>query len=278
MSSTMALPPDRPTLPSDRDYETGLRWSLVVHVVIIAMVLIKSLVFPNTAKVYVPTLRVDVVGLPDLLKNEKQQIPHGKSLEDIQKMLEKAEKQAEKVKSVAPPKVKEPPVEKADPDEMVLKPKKLAPTPDDSQKVYKAQEKRLRAAMDRIKALSKIHADQNDDTQQEDAPPIKGNKLSKGNSLDGDAKESDTANYYDLVRSKLQENWSLPVWLSRQNLSAQIQIILDSHGRVRDFRFVKQSGNSQFDDAVKRTLNDSQPFPAPPEELLANGILIGFPL
>jgi colicin import membrane protein len=248
------------------------------------VVIIKSLVFPNNPKTYVPTLRVDVVGLPELLKNEKKMIPQGKSLDQIQKMLEKAETDANKLKntSVPPaPKVKEPPVEKAEPDELVLKPKKLQPEKpaEPTKKVSEAQEKRLKAAMDRIKALSKLHADTDTDSEKDQAaPPIKGNKISKGNSLDGDAKESDSANYYDLVRAKLQENWALPVWLSRQNLSAQIEIQIDSHGQVRDFRFAKTSGNPQFDAAVKRTLQESQPFPVPPEDLLMNGILIGFPL
>jgi TonB family protein len=269
--------PDRPIYPADLDYQRGLRWSILVHVFVVAVILIKSLVFPNTPKPYIASLRVDIVGLPDLLKNEKKMTPHGQSLEEIQKMLEKAENDANKIKKVPPPpKVKEPPVEKAEPDEMVLKPKKIEEPK--SAESEKSREKKLRAAMDRMKALSKLNVDNKSDDTPQDAPPIKGNKLSKGNSLDGDAKESDTANYYDTVREKLQENWALPVWLSRQSLSAQIQITIDEHGRVRDFRFVKQSGNAQFDDAVKRTLAQSQPFPTPPDDLLMNGILIGFPL
>jgi TonB family protein len=277
----MHMMPDRPIYPADLDFQRGLRWSVLVHVFFIAVILIKSLVFPNTPKPYISSLRVDIVGLPDLLKNEKKMTPHGQSLQAIQKMLEKDEKEANKIKNAPPPpkvqKVKEPPVEKAAPDEMVLKPKKIEEPKAESDK---AREKRLRAAMDRMKALSKLNidtSDNSDDTPQA-APPIKGNKLSKGNSLDGNAKESDTANYYDSVREKLQENWALPIWLSRQSLSAQIQITIDANGRVRDFRFVKQSGNVQFDDAVKRTLAQSQPFPSPPEDQLMNGILIGFPL
>jgi colicin import membrane protein len=243
------------------------------------VILIKSLVFPNNPKPYIPTLRVDVVGLPELLRNEKKMIPQGKPLDQIQKMLEKAETDANKLKNIPAPKIKEPPVEKAEPDELVLKPKKIQPEKpsEPSKKVSAAQEKRLKAAMDRIKALSKLHVD-SDSEKEEAAPPIKGNKISKGNSLDGDAKESDSANYYDAVRAKLQENWALPVWLSRQSLSAQIEIQIDNHGQVRDFRFAKTSGNAQFDAAVKRTLQESQPFPVPPEDLLMNGILIGFPL
>jgi len=264
---SFAQPPERPILPIDLDYQRGIRWSMGVHGVLILLILVKALVFPNTPKMYIPTLRVDVVGLPDLLKSEKKNPSNNKSLEDIQKMLAKAQVDANKVKKPPPPaKIKEP-VEKADPDELVLKPKQIQ---NDT-----ARDKRLEAAMRRMKALAKLDAE---NTPAAQAAPIKGNKLSKGNSTSGDAKESDTANYYDTVRSKLQENWALPVWLSRQNLSAQVEIVIDSRGTVREFRFVKTSGNPQFDEAVKKTLAASQPFDTPPSDLLMNGILVGFPL
>jgi colicin import membrane protein len=268
---SFAQPPERPILPpvfrDDLDYQRGIRWSMGVHGVLILLILVKALVFPNTPKMYIPTLRVDVVGLPDLLKSEKKNPSNNKSLEDIQKMLEKAQVDANKVKKPPPPAKVKTPVEKADPDEMVLKPKQIQ---NDA-----ARDKRLEAAMRRMKALAKLDSE---NTPAAPAAPIKGNKLSKGNSTSGDAKESDTANYYDTVRSKLQENWALPVWLSRQKLSAQVEIVIDSRGTVREFRFVKTSGNPQFDEAVKKTLAASQPFDTPPSDLLMNGILIGFPL
>jgi TolA protein len=273
---SFALPPERPVLPIDVDYQRGIRWSMGVHALIMFLIVIKAVVFPNTAKVYVPTLRVDVVGLPDLLKSEKKN--PGKSLDDIQKMLQKAQADANREKKIAPPKVTTP-VEKADPDELVLHPKSAvtdqAAKSAKDKKAEAAKEKRLEAALKRMKALAKIDTD---NTPAPQGAPIKGNKISKGNSTAGDAKESDTASYYDSVRSKLQENWELPVWLSRQNLSATVEIVINSRGTVTEFRFVKTSGNPQFDDAVKRTLAKSQPFETPPDELLGNRISIGFPL
>ena len=98
----------------------------------------------------------------------------------------------------------------------------------------------------------------------------------------GDAKEAEGLHYFDVVRNKLQQNWFLPIWLARQNFSAQVRVYIDARGYMRSFELTKASGNSQFDDAVKRTLVDSQPFSPPPEELvrsmLSDGITIGFPL
>lgn len=259
------LPPDRPpSLPSDRDYQAGLRWSLGLHVAALLAIAVKSLVFPGTVTPYVPTLRVDIVGLPDVLKKDLSNVPATKEVSEI---LKKAAQDAEKIK----PK-KLPPIvvkkEIAEPDEMALKPRNAA-------NAEKSREKKLKAALDRMKALAKI-------SRETSAPPIKGNKISKGSSLSGDAKESDQTNYYDSILGRLRDNWSLPVYLSRQNLSAQVQIYIDARGRLHSFRFVRLSGNSQFDDAVKRALQESAPFPVPPQELtsnvLVNGIIFGFPL
>ena len=77
-------------------------------------------------------------------------------------------------------------------------------------------------------AEAKIRALERLKDKTEEAPPaeddeaivIKGNQVSKGTSLSGDAKEQAQAGYYDLLRDSLAEYWSLPVWLQRQSSSA----------------------------------------------------------
>jgi TonB family protein len=266
----MASPPlHPPKLPTDRDYNTGLKWSLGAHFGVLAFLLIKTVVFPSTPTVYVPTLRVDVVGLPDILKKDLKNAPISKEISDA---LKKAEQDAKQIKPTKLPPVS-PPKEMADPDEMVLK-----PTPKSDKKNEKAREKSMKAAMDRMKALASIARME----EKQSSPVIKGNQISKGTSLSGDAKENNEASYNDDVLSRLQQNWALPVWLSRQNLSAKVQIYIDARGRLHGFQFVKLSGNPQFDDAVKRTIQESAPFPAPPgavaDSMLVNGIIFGFPL
>lgn len=266
------LPPEHPpTLPSDLDFNRGVKLSFALHATLLLLILVKTVVFPGNPTPYVPTLRVDIVGLPDMLKKDLKNVPSTKEISDI---LKKAAQEAQKIKPKPLPPLP-PPKEVAQPDEMVLKPRpqneKL------SKKTEKEREKRLKAALDRMKALAKISPD-----ERKSAPLIKGNRISKGNSLAGDAKESDQSNYYDSVLQRLQENWSLPVWLSRQRFSAQVQVYIDAHGRLHGFRFIRLSGNPQFDDAVKRAIQESSPFPVPPSELsgnvLVNGIVFGFPL
>ena len=270
--------------PADRDFKVGMRLSVAFHVLLAAFILVKSLVFPGKPMLYIPALRVDLVGLPDLLKKDLHNIPKADESDHLTQALKEAQKQAQKVKSEATPQ-KTPdkaPVAKAEappaPDELLLHPKKTQ----QAQVEPKHRKEKLRSALDRIKALERINAEFDTVSEKRSAPVVKGNKISKGSSLSPDARESGEANYLDSLREHLQENWSLPAWLSRQTLSAQVQIFLDAHGRLHSFRFSRTSGNPQFDDAVKRTIQESQPFPTPPTEivssLLSNGILIGFPL
>ena len=82
-------------------------------------------------------------------------------------------------------------------------------------------------------------------------------------------------------RQHIKENWTLPEWLAKKNLKAQIRVRIDDKGRIISKQLVKSSGNPAYDDIVKATIEKSEPFPVPPEKFSAvvsvNGILIGFP-
>jgi outer membrane biosynthesis protein TonB len=248
------------------DDRFGLKLSLIAHAVILVLLIIKGLVFPGKPIAYVPALRVDLVGLPDILKKDLNKLSKIPAPPDIEKALKEAD---EKIKEEAEPKAtKEKSPAKAE-DEIGLKKKQAV-----------AREKKLRSALDRIKALNKI---QEEETPQKKVSAIvKGNLVSKGTSLSPDAKESMQSNYLDILRDKLLENWELPVWLARQKLDAQVLLFIDSRGRVKGLKFVKTSGNGKFDDEVRHTIAASQPLPAPPdgisEDIVSNGILVGFPL
>ncbi len=261
-------PKKRPPHPMDIDFRRGVQWSALLHVGLIVFVLIKSLVFPSKPEPFIPTLRVDLVALPDMLKKDKPQSGQAPVSDKLAEALKKAEEEVRKLKPVEKTvKKAEEPTAK---DEMVLKPKEGG--------TDKGRKKKMQSALDRIKSLAKIQSD----NEAPAAPLIKGNKISKGTSTSEDARESDEPNYLDSVRDRLRDNWALPVWLARQNLSAQVRIFIDSRGMIRTYQFVKASGNLQFDEAIRTTLTDSQPLPAPPEKLagtlLSDGVVLGFPL
>lgn len=249
----------------------GLKRSLLGHFLLFLFVLAKTLVFPGNMSPYIPVLKVDLVELPDVLKKDlatpaqNQQLIH-----DISKILTQAESDAARLKAKAP--------QIAEKDEMVLKPKAVS---------EKSIQKKNKRAMDRIKALAKIQETPSAEPQlsKKELRLLflnKGNKLSPGTSLSADAKEAAQANYLDSLRDRLRQNWFLPAWVAKQSLNAQVLIRIDSGGNLREFRLVKSSNNSQFDQAVKQAIQQSQPFPVPSSDfktgLLSDGILVGFPL
>jgi outer membrane biosynthesis protein TonB len=247
-------------------FKRGLRVSLIVHGALVLFIVLKALVFPSTVKPFIPSLRVDLVGLPDMVRKDLERL---KTL-PMPKAGEESESEPEKVKVKSDP-------EAASPDELVLKPK--AGSEGKTSKADKAKD-RAKKALARIKALEKIN--EADETPADDSAVVKGNIVSKGSALSGNAKETAEQSYYEGVLAKLQANWALPIWLSRQSLSAQVQVFIDGRGRVKLTHFMKSSGNPQFDDAVKRAIAASEPFQVPPDELrsslLNHGILLGFPL
>ena len=252
----------------------ALRWSLFGHGAVALFVVLKSLVFPGDPVRIAPSLRVDMVGLPDLLKKDLSQV--SKTLPKTTAPEKPAEvaKEAEKAKPVKPPEVPKS-------DELVLNPKKAEKAAKEEENLEdKKREKKLQSALARIRSLERLK-DKNEEAD-DDSVVIKGNQVSQGASLSGDAKENAQAGYYDLVRESLVEVWALPPWLGRQKLSAQVLLKVDPTGRVLSTKFVKNSGNAQFDEAILATIRGAQPLPRPPKELQEilsnNGVIVGFPL
>jgi TonB family protein len=130
----------------------------------------------------------------------------------------------------------------------------------------------MNSALARIKALEKIKAGET----------IKGNKVMKGSSAKGVSTESAETIYLDVVRDKISSEWELPQWLQDKNFSAKVLVKIDRRGMISIVRFLKNSGNAQFDAAVKRTLQIASPLPVPPIAVLPSvsqdGIVLGFPL
>lgn len=233
-------------------------------------------------KPVIPTLRVDLVGLPDHLKNQTPSLapPGGGGQEgSVAEKLEQARKEAQNVKT---PKVA-PPSPPTDEEGMSLASKRKKQKPQKQKENKEAahqREERIKNALNRIKALSKIQESVKG-TGTGSGSLIQGNQISRGNSLSGEAREGDSASYFDLLREHIQQNWELPLWLARKELSAKILLYLDSRGKVRKLVFTQFSGNHQFDEAVRKAVQASEPFPVPDSSAAyygLQGIPIYFPL
>jgi outer membrane biosynthesis protein TonB len=239
-----------------RSTDASLQRFLVVsgalHLALALFLIIKGTLLVSPPKVYIPSLRVDLVALPDLKKTDTPELPT-------------TEPAPEAPAKPAETKIETPP---ADEGEILLKKK-------NSSKKEKEAQARLKNALARIKALERIKAMA--------GAPVKGNQISKGSSLSGDAKTSLETTYFDVVLERVRNYWELPQWLQEQTqLSAQVTIFIDRQGRLSRFVFNRASGNESFDNEIKRTLQAAAPFPEPPiailPDLAQEGILLGFPM
>jgi TonB family protein len=239
----------------DPDFKRGFKISLALHAALLIFAVFKGLIFPSAPTPSIPVLRVDVVGLPDLLKSEMREVPPA---------LPQTE--------VTTPDLK--PLERApEPDEMTLsKTKKLEDKSD------RSRDLRKKNAISRLRALEKIINEEN----KKPGVLVKGSQISPGTSLSEDAREAAEASYLDIVRDSVRSQWVLPMLLARQSLSARMLIFINARGQVIGMKWISPSGDARFDDAVKNAIQASNPLPAPPKDLASgfarSGIVLAFPM
>lgn len=248
------------------DYSRGIVISVLIHCLIIGFLVVRNFVTVDDTIDYRQAIRVDIVGLPEKIKEEN--LP----LKPI----------APEKKETKPAEPEPTPAEPAKVEPVKTKPKPL-PTKVDKTAVNldKAKQK---AALQKLKNLSAIEQIQQDLDKEKKAKaskpaPIKGNIISPGTDLTGLDKLQHQNYEADLDRH-IKKYWALPQWLTKKNLKAQIIIRVDEKGQLLSRELVKSSGNPSFDDQVLRTVDEANPLPAPPLKLTAkarvDGIVIDF--
>jgi outer membrane biosynthesis protein TonB len=244
----------------------AIRLSIGLHVLALLALFLKELIIPSAPNVkeYLPSLKVDLVALPDQ-KAAEVTTPIQPTAPEETKPPEEAKKAEEKVEPVKEP-------AKTETADYSLKKKQAKTKAEKAEAEREEARERMKNALARIKALEKIRAGE----------LIKGNKVMTGSSAKGVAMENAETVYQDIVRERVSSEWELPLWLQGKNLSAKVHIRIDRRGMISIVRFIKTSGNAQFDAAVKHTLQSASPLPAPPISILPtvsqDGIVLGFPI
>lgn len=250
--------------------------SLAAHAALFLFMFAGNFVFPNKPIVINPSVQIDMVALPNQVK-EAEPTPVDTTLP---------------VKPNPPP---PPPPEEKQEDEPEPAPIKAPPPTKekDAAKEAKAALERMREQLK--KNQKKQEADKRKQQQEqvdqrqkdlkrfEDAyrSAIQGNQTHKGTNSTGDMVEAANA-YGAHITERLRSNWGLPAWLQNKGLRAVVRIFINSNGSVARFVFVQTSGNDVFDEYVKTTVQKSSPFAPPPEELAKglrnSGVEVLFPL
>ncbi len=225
--------------------------SSLIHLIFILLLTVHFQIFKRESMVSEDVMRVDLVGLPDKLTTLPETLPEPKAPEP--------EPQA----AVKPP---------AQPEAAIpLKVTKKAP---ETKKVD------TKDAIKRIQALAQMQTQLENQKKAQLQNMIRGQELSRGHSLTGEAR----LNYQDYlgdINRKIKSQWLLPNWLLEMKLSAQVEIKVDRTGMITEIAWIKKSGNDSFDQEILAALKNSVPLPLPPESiqnyLSSQGIKVGFP-
>ncbi|MCB0394487.1 MAG: TonB family protein [Bdellovibrionales bacterium] len=235
---------------SQSDVKPAIGPSAILHGTIFFLLIFKTFVFPSETLEYIPSVRVDLVALPEKMK-KVDPIPTPQT------------KEVEKPKEV--------PVKKAEvksEEKLVIKPKPdQKPKPENSIDKIRKELEAEKAAQEKAKA-----------TPQPE-PEYKGNRLNPGTALQGIHK-IDFSNYQHAIYLHAKSNWIIPKWLSDSTLNADVLITLDEKGYVISKRVSRSSGDTSYDQSVLEAIERASPFP-PPEErfidiLAVSGVQITF--
>ncbi|KYG60692.1 cell envelope integrity protein TolA [Bdellovibrio bacteriovorus] len=266
----------------DDQLSRGIGISIALHAAIISVFTLKAVFFTPEPIDFSQAVRVDMVGLPD--KVEPKTLP-APAKEEAKAALPEKNQAEEKTVEKPPEKVVE---------------KKTPPKPEPAKPVAKKEDgvnlekvkSQQQSALEKLKAMAALDKIKNDVAEEKrkaaagagksdsGAQKIKGNVLSPGTSLTGLTKlQHDT--YASDLDKHIKNHWALPEWLAKRDFKAQAVVFIDSRGNILGRKIVKSSGNPSYDEAVLQTIDNSAPFPAPPEKFLAivsvDGIMIGFP-
>lgn len=244
----------------------------MVHAVFLVFMILKNVFFDTDVPDYQAAIRVDMVALPD--KNPSLPSP------------------VEQAPPAAPEPVKKPaealPEKKPQIDETAIK---LANTKKHDEKQNLLEDKKRQEALDRIKKLNALDSIKSSveterieklvgQSESKAKPVYKGNVLNSGTELNG-INKIQHENYVALIDRQIKENWTLPQWLANKDFKAQALLKIDRNGNIIYNQIYKSSGNANYDDIVKETIQKSGPFPKPPDKFSAilseKGVLIGFP-
>ena len=242
-----------------------LSLSLTVHSVLILLLYLNTKdlwpFFKKDIHITSSSIRVDMVGLPDLISK--------KSPSSIKKVKSKPIKTKKK--------------EKKDPVKSSLKKdlQKPKPKPKKIPKPEPLPEKKT------ISQEPPSPAPEPKTKKEEPAPShseqelLKGNKVKQG---EDQGEERDFVSesmsalhlYTRAMKRKIKAHWNLPKYLVNTYLTAQIEIRINEQGHVVYKQIVLSSGNDMFDSYVLKAIEDSAPYPSLPEnirDLVKEGIV-----
>ncbi len=250
--------------------------SVVIH--LLAILLFSGLILPHHPREPKPIYYVDLVhmpvkdpqaGRPDARPREEK--PPSKPAEESKQpepvtptetVKAPPKQETVKIPETKPepkpaPKPEPKPAPKPEPKPAPKPEPKPAPKPsgDYQDALAKIEQMQQRRKMEELKA--KLAALAGNDTRQAPTNAPVG-------MIDGKGSEAGIS-YDAWLHQFLKQAWSLSKYqVSRRDLETTVSLLFDARGRLIDYRFIKPSGESRFDDSVKRAILELKELPNPP--------------
>ena len=193
----------------------------------------------NKKTTLIPSMRVDMVALPDLPSPSPQK-------KSKSSPLSQKKKKAVKLK---------------------LKEKKT---------IHKKQKEKAKKPLKKTTEKKEANKHSNKKTTTKQKGNIISEGSSQGKEQ---AQQIAINSYLIEVIEKIKFNWNLPKYLTDQNLYAQIEIKINDRGQLTEKKITVSSQNELFDSHVLKAIEQSAPFSPPPESVkqtIADGIVFTY--
>ncbi len=222
---------------------------------------------------YQEFIQVDVVGLPDQLLGQQDEVDTSLPISDKANVPVVSEKPVDPLDSAVE--------EDGKPKEAImaeLEAKRQA----EVSKVKAEKDRQDKARLEREQAIKQIESDSKREaalkalTVKGSRANLKGNLMSKGTSakgLIGTAKDR----YISLIAQKVKANFNIYPWQKKRGLVGVVFLRVTPQGKLKERRIVRPSKDSLFDSALLQAVEDSAPYPVPEDDsVLREGITIEF--
>jgi TonB family protein len=84
--------------------------------------------------------------------------------------------------------------------------------------------------------------------------------------------------YKNLVEYTLRANWNRPAESTNTNFSAEVEITVDSSGRITGEKWQRGSGDQRWDDSVRKAISNTRTVDRPPPAGFPPKVLVRFDL
>lgn len=250
-------------------------FSLIAHSIVMIIAFGLPAFTLTEPKPFFPTVKVDLVGLPELRPYEvKSTVPITPAIieekrEQPQKIIKPEPKPEEKVLHLEKPKKE---TKKDESEKKVVEDERLKKIVDDAEK---KQKKRDEEELDKaVVEIAKLKHDE----QKVEETLRKGNIISKGTGTSGESGE-DIDPYKIYLSETIKSKWSPPLPL-RSDLKSRFQIFINPTGEITNLKMLISSGNEQYDKSLEEAIKRSNPVSSPPKslqrELEDEGVIIDF--